>query len=95
MHYVYIIFSKTAQKFYVGETINIDERLNMHNTGAYSNAFTSQANDWQVQAIIECRNRSVAMKIERHIKKMKSKVYLNNLVKYKEIREKLITRFSI
>lgn len=95
IHYVYVLFSESTQKFYVGETINIDERLLKHNSGAYSHAFTSQANDWTIQTAIECKNRVIALKIEKHIKSMKSKMYLKNLIKYDELREKLITRFSI
>jgi len=94
MHYVYIIFSKTAQKFYIGETVDISERLDKHNTGAYANAFTSEASDWQIQIVIECQNRTIALKIEKYIKNMKSKVYINNLIKHEALREKLIGRFS-
>jgi putative endonuclease len=94
MHYVYIIFSNSAQKFYVGETQNITERLEKHNSRSYSNAFTSQANDWTIEATIACENRTQALLVENHIKSMKSKVYLENLIKYPEMREKLISRFK-
>ena len=94
MHFVYIIFSESAQKFYIGETENITERLMKHNSGVYTNAFTSQANDWAIQTTIECEGRAVALKIEKHIKSMKSIVYIENLTKYPELREKLITRFN-
>ena len=94
MHYVYIIFIESARKFYIGETDNITERLIKHNSGVYSNAFTSQANDWNINAFLECENRTIALKIEKHIKSMKSKAYLENLGKYPELREKLITRFN-
>ena len=94
MHYVYIIFSVSVQKFYVGETENISERIIKHNTKAYSSAFTSQSNDWSIQTTIECESRTQALQIEKHIKSMKSKVYLENLVKYLEMREKLLSRFK-
>jgi len=95
MHYVYIIFSSSAHKFYIGETLNITERLEKHNSGAYANAFTSQTNDWTIQATIECQNRTQALQIEKHIKSMKSKVYIENVIKYSEMRDKLINRFKI
>jgi putative endonuclease len=94
MHYVYIIFSESVQKFYIGETEDITERLVKHNSGAYKNAFTSQACDWEIQTVIACENRTIALKIEKHIKSMKSKVYVNNLTKHEELRERLISRFS-
>jgi putative endonuclease len=95
MHCVYIIFSKSAQKFYVGETQDFNERLVKHNSGINKNAFTAQACDWEIQTLIACKNRKMALKIEKHIKGMKSKVYINNLINHEELREKLIARFSI
>jgi putative endonuclease len=94
MHCVYIIFSESTQKFYIGETENITKRLIKHNAGVYSKAFTTQANDWTIKTILECENRTVALKMEKYIKSMKSKVYIENLAKYPELREKLITRFN-
>jgi len=40
MHYLYILFSKSADKFYVGETYDVEARINAHNQHHYSNAFT-------------------------------------------------------
>ena len=94
MRFVYIIFSESAQKFYIGETGDINERLVKHNGGVYKNAFTAKARDWEIQTVIACENRTVALKIEKHIKSMKSKVYIENLTKYPELREKLISRFN-
>ena len=94
MHIVYIIYSTSAQKFYIGETGDINERLEKHNSGIYNNAYTAQACDWEIQTVLECENRTIALKIEKHIKSMKSKVYINNLLKYQELKDELIARFS-
>ncbi|MEO2081146.1 MULTISPECIES: GIY-YIG nuclease family protein [Leeuwenhoekiella] len=39
-HYLYIIYSKSLDKFYTGETSNIEERITLHNAHAIKNAYT-------------------------------------------------------
>jgi putative endonuclease len=43
---VYILFSETKNKFYIGFTSNLVERLVRHNQK--SKGFTGSVNDWQV-----------------------------------------------
>ena len=89
-HFVYILFSKSLSKFYVGESSLPDERVKEHNNGKYGKSFTQQVNDWEIFLLIELENRNQALKIEKKIKSMKSSKYIENLKKYPEIIEKLI-----
>ena len=89
-HFVYILFSKSLSKFYVGESSLPDERVKEHNNGKYGKSFTKQVNDWEIYLLIELENRNQALKIEKKIKSMKSSKYIENLKKYPEIIEKLI-----
>ena len=41
--------------------------------------FTAKANDWEIFLHFECSDEVQAKSIEHHIKKMKSKVYIENL----------------
>jgi putative endonuclease len=93
MNCVYILYSKTIDTYYVGETVDFEERLNQHNTGFYDSGFTKQTKDWDLFHKINCNNRSQARKIEAHIKKMKSKTYIQNLKKFPEITEKLKNKY--
>jgi putative endonuclease len=43
--------------------------------------------------MLESTSENQARLIEKHIKKMKSKTYIHNLVKYPEIAEKLLLKF--
>ncbi len=43
---------------------------------------------------IEVENMTIALKIERYIKRMKSRVYIQNLIKYPEISMKLLEKYS-
>ena len=93
MNYVYILFSKTLNQFYIGETVDIEDRLKQHNSSFYDSAFTKKASDWILYHFIDCVNREQARKIEAHIKKMKSKAYIQNLKKYPEITDKLKNKY--
>ena len=92
---VYILYSKFADKFYIGyTTIQVEDRLERHLKKYYQNKFTSTYSDWELFCEIECETNEQARKIEAHIKKMKSKVYINNLIKYPEIIEKLLKKIK-
>jgi len=94
--FVYILFSKSLNRFYIGvTTLRIEERIQNHIDKKYGNLnFTQKANDWQLFHFIECENFSQARNIELHIKKMKSKIYIQNLKKYPDIEKKLLKKFD-
>jgi putative endonuclease len=88
--YVYILFSDELKKYYIGMTSeNPELRLDRHNSGYYDNKFTSRGRPWSLFHVIECDSLGQARKIEQHIKNMKSKKYIENLVVYPEISLKL------
>ncbi len=93
-HFVYIIYSPFADKFYVGETAHLLNRIEQHKSGHYKNASTKLANDWTLFLHIECKSRTQALKIEKHLKKMKSRKYFVDLEKYPEMKLKLLDKFS-
>ncbi len=80
MHYLYILYSKSSQKFYIGETNDINERMLKHNNHSYSNSFTKIANDWEIVLSFICNDRDEALYLERFIKKMKSKTFNNKII---------------
>ena len=80
MVYVYILYSSSLGKFYVGSTDNVERRIDQHNSGRSN--FTSKGIPWKLIAKIECKNRSDGMGLEIQIKKRGIKRYLqdNHLV---------------
>ena len=87
----YILWSEKLQKFYTGACQDsLEERILKHNTGHYSgNNYTKNATDWCLFLKIEAYDFSHAIRMERKIKAMKSSVYIRNLMKYKELQDKL------
>ena len=79
MDSTYILYSQSADRFYTGSCLNFEKRLSEHSSGKYGNAYTAIANDWITYLIIDDLDYHQARSIERHIKKMKSKKYIQNL----------------
>ena len=93
--HVYILYSKKLNRYYTGITsLDVEERLANHLSKRYGKQhYTYKADDWKLFWKLSCENMSQARKIELHIKKMKSKVYIQNLIKYTEISEKLLSKY--
>lgn len=90
---VYILHSEKLNRFYIGFTTNLDVRLEFHSS-AEARKFTYNADDWTAFITISCRSKSQALSIERHIKDMKSKAYVENLKRYPEIIQRLLAKYS-
>jgi putative endonuclease len=84
MNCVYILYSAKLNRFYIGFTSDFDTRLEFHKN-AESHKFTTNADDWELFFKIPCENKTQGLAIKKHIKAMKSKIYIENLVKYPEI----------
>ena len=91
---VYILYSKAADRFYIGQTEDLDARLLMHREKTFTNAFTKIADDWEVYWHLECESRETALKIESYIKQMRNRKYYYALKTYPDATRKLIERFK-
>lgn len=91
---VYILYSESLQKFYVGETEDMNLRLQQHIKGFFKDSFTAKADDWTLFHMIKCDSKRQSINIERHIKRMKSSVYIKNLKKFADIERNLKTKYS-
>ena len=94
MPFVYILYSPSSNTFYTGATTNdVRSRLEMHLKQYYGDSYTSTIKDWEIFLQIDCASMSQALKIEKHIKKMKSKKYITDLKTYPEIIERLKMKY--
>ena len=92
MHFVYIIFSPTVNRYYVGETANIKQRILKHNSKGYPNAFTKIARDWEIKLDLTCPDRETALFLETFIKRMKSRKFIEKLIRKPEILDDVIKK---
>ena len=96
MNCCYILFSEKLKRHYIGACHDdLQTRIVKHNSHEYGDhRYTAKASDWQLVLSIECKTYSQATKIEKHIKSMKSRVYIANLIKYPEMIIKLKEKYS-
>ncbi len=64
-YYVYIIYSKSLDKFYVGSTQDLEDRLKRHNEGR--SRFTKPGIPWAIVYKESCKSRTSAYKREKEI----------------------------
>ena len=92
----YILYSKKIERYYIGYTSDLEERLYLHQSGFFGGkSYTHKTDDWELFLQIPCTSIIQAVNIERRIKGMKSQNYIQNLKKYPEIVEKLVNESSI
>jgi putative endonuclease len=77
-YYFYIIYSQQLDKYYIGHTSDIEERLRKHNSN--HKGFTGKANDWAVVYTEIYPTKELAYAREREVKKWKSKVRITKLI---------------
>ena len=91
---VYIIYSASVDRFYIGQSEDVKSRLDQHNQHLIKGSYTSIASDWSLYLLIDCKSRKQAVNIERHIKEKKSRKYIEFLKKHPELIEELIKNYQ-
>ena len=77
MFYVYILFSSSLDKFYVGQTKCLEKRLADHNRGG--SPFTKKGSPWKLVASFPLSSRYEAIRLESRIKSRGIKRYLQDI----------------
>ena len=77
-YYTYIIYSSKLDRYYIGHTDNLKERLAQHNSGI--STYTSKASDWLLKYSESFHSREEARKRETEIKKKKSRKYIEWII---------------
>ena len=81
MHFVYVLYSASKDKFYIGSSANPAERLNKHN--AKHKGFTGNNSDWVIVLIEPYATKPEAEKRERQLKAWKNRERIEALVNKK------------
>lgn len=77
-HYVYIIYSITIDKYYVGYSKDPWLRLIQHNANS-KEKYTGRSKDWVLAAVFNVKDELIAVRLERLIKKQKSRTLIVKL----------------
>jgi len=76
--FIYILYSLTKDKFYIGFTSNLEERIIRHNQK--SKGFTGNTNDWKMMYSESFATKSEALAREKQIKSWKSRSKIQELL---------------
>ena len=89
MYHVYLLYSPSSDKYYVGQTSDLEVRLQYHNE-LNPNSYTSKHRPWTLCKAIAVADQAHAIRMERSIKKRKSRNFIERLIKEDELVEWLV-----
>ena len=79
-YYVYILYSESINKYYIGYSTNVPNRLIFHNSEEYNKIWTKRGIPWELKFQQEFPTKSEALKTERFIKKQKNKKFIERII---------------
>ena len=74
--YVYILFSKKRSRYYVGQSADVNKRMERHNQGKVP--ATKYGISWRLVLQIQVASKTEAIILEKQIKKRGAKRYLDD-----------------
>ena len=92
-YYVYILYSSTHDKYYIGQTSDLETRMLFHNELS-ENSFTSRYRPWELKKAIPVQGRRMARKMENYIKNRRSRNYVKSLIENEDAVQRLLRRFD-
>jgi len=78
MFFVYILYSKSLDRYYVGHTVSLNDRLKRHNSGR--SKATKGGIPWVISYTETFETKADAYKRERLIKAKKSRIFIEKLI---------------
>ena len=77
-YFIYILHSSKSNRYYIGSASDPDKRLIRHNAGATPS--TKSGRPWKIVYTEIFPSKTDALKREIYLKRMKSSIYLENLI---------------
>ena len=78
MYSVYILYSESRKKYYIGSTGELQRRVSQHNSSRYG--FTAVGRPWRLVYSAEYLTKTEALRREHYLKSMKSSRFIENLI---------------
>jgi putative endonuclease len=83
MFKTYILYSISKDRFYIGHTANLEDRIKRHNSGRSKS--TKYGIPWEIVYTKEFTSQAEAYQFEMHIKSKKSRNFINRLIKEHDV----------
>ena len=81
-YFVYVLYSASLNRFYIGQTNNMKARLERHNTS--DGFYTSRGKPWELIWSCKKPTRSDAVKLERKLKNLSKARLKSFMLKYSD-----------
>ena len=78
-HQVYVLFSPTSNKIYIGYSQNVYERLKSHN-GTSTKGYTAKYRPWVIIHTETFLDKHPALKREKELKTSRGRAFIRNLI---------------
>src|SRR5215471_18623082 len=79
MHSLYFLYSSSLDKYYVGQSADVNERVLFHNS-SLNNIWTKRGKPWLLIACFEFPSKRDALIAERFVKKQKSRKTIEKII---------------
>ena len=78
-HFIYILYSESRDRYYIGSCADVCERLIRHNAGATIS--TKSGRPWKVVYTETHPTKTEALKRENYLKRLKSRVHIEEMIR--------------
>lgn len=80
MYTVYAIYNMAAQKYYIGQTKDINDRLRMHNNHTFKSYTSRFLGEWILIYQESVATRSEALNREKQLKSGNGRAFIKSLI---------------
>ena len=80
MYTIYAIYNRLANRYYIGQTRSIDERLRMHNNHIFKGYTSRFPGKWELIYEESVATRPEALKRERQLKSGNGREFVKGLI---------------
>ena len=76
MFTVYAVYNSSADKLYIGQTIDINQRLTQHNTGTFKGYTSRFQGEWELIYTEQVPTRTEALLREKQLKSHRGREFI-------------------
>ncbi len=80
MFYVYVIYNKSANRYYIGQTMDMKIRLEQHNNHMFKSYTSRFTGEWELIYKESVATRSEALKREKSLKSGGGREYIKTII---------------
>ena len=80
MYHVYVIYNKTSNKYYIGQTDDIKRRLIKHNNHTFKSYTSRFPGEWELIHEELVTTRSEALKREKGLKSGRGREFIKTII---------------